>query len=70
ARLVLAPGEAQDATLEFDMRSLAYFDDAAQAWIAEPGDYLIQAGTSSEDLPLEATVTLKSEWREPARPAR
>lgn len=62
--MTLQPGETQNLTLELDMRSLAYFDPARRAWVADPGDFVLRAGQSSADLPQQVTVRLAAEWTE------
>lgn len=43
---VLATGERQELTVEFPLKSLASYDEAAAAWILEAGDYGIWVGES------------------------
>jgi beta-glucosidase len=65
AKVSLQPNETQNVTIKLDMRSLAYFDDAREAWVADPGDFELLIGTSSTDLPRRARVSLASEWVQP-----
>ena len=44
------------------MRSLAYFDDARAAWLAEAGEFEVLIGTSSTDLPIKLRLTLTGAW--------
>jgi len=39
-------------------RRLAYYEVATMTWVVEPTDYLVEVGSSSEDLPLSATLTV------------
>lgn len=57
----LRPGEAQQLTLVFDLRDLASYDTKKAAWILEPGDYVLRAGTSSRDAKAVAVVRLDGE---------
>jgi len=57
----LKPGEAQELTLAFDIRDLASYDAARAAWILEPGDYVLRAGTSSRDTKAAAILRLDTE---------
>ena len=50
--------------LELDMRSLAYFDDARNAWVAGAGDFELRLGQSSADLPITLPFRLLEEWSE------
>ena len=57
----LKPGEAQRLALSFDLRDLASYDTKNAAWILEPGDYVLRAGTSSRDTKAAAVVRLDEE---------
>ena len=63
-KVTLQAGETQQVTLQLDMRSLAYFDPARRAWVADPGDFVLRVGQSSVDLPQTVTVRLAAEWVE------
>jgi beta-glucosidase len=65
AKVHLDAGQAQAVQLTLDMRSLAYFDDAQQAWVAEAGEFELLVGQSSADLPLRARFALAAPWTEP-----
>lgn len=62
AKVMLQPNQAQDVTLTLDMRSLAYYDDMRQAWVADAGDFELLIGTSSADLSRTARVQLVRDW--------
>ncbi len=55
----LAPGETKHVTLTLDARSFSYWDDSAQQWAIDPGKFIIRVGDSSENTPLNATLTMK-----------
>lgn len=59
AKLDLVPGETQIVTLTVDERSLAYYDDAKAAWIAEAGEFEALIGHSSADLRLRSMFRLE-----------
>jgi beta-glucosidase len=65
AKVYLAAGQAQAVQLTLDMRSLAYYDDALDAWVAEAGEFELLVGQSSADLPLRTRFALAAPWREP-----
>ncbi|MGA9564911.1 MAG: glycoside hydrolase family 3 C-terminal domain-containing protein [Candidatus Korobacteraceae bacterium] len=58
-KIQLNPGESKDVTLTVPAMYLSIYDEASQGWKLLPGSYTFMAGTSSKDLPLSATVTLK-----------
>ena len=66
AKVYLDAGQAQAVRVALDMRSLAYFDDAQRAWVAEAGEFEVLVGQSSADVPLRARFTLAAPWREAA----
>lgn len=65
AKLSLQPGETQTATLRLGMRSLAWFDEEAAAWVAEPGRFELRIGASSQDIRARASFRLTGPWSEP-----
>jgi beta-glucosidase len=67
AKVYLDAGQAQTVQLVLDMRSLAYYDDAQQAWIAEAGDFDVFVGQSSADRALRTRFSLAAPWRESTR---
>ena len=56
AKRMLAPGETTTVEIALDARAFAHWDQAAQEWCADAGDYRIAVGLSSADTPLVATL--------------
>ncbi|MEF8795625.1 MAG: glycoside hydrolase family 3 C-terminal domain-containing protein [Salinivenus sp.] len=58
-KVALDPGET--ATVQFALRGrdFAAWDDRRDRWTVESGAYEVRVGTSSRDLPLRQTVTIK-----------
>jgi len=54
----LAPGESKSVILRLDPLCLSIFNPDKDAWELVPGEYMIQAGGSSRDLPLRASIHL------------
>ena len=48
------------------MRDLARWDRRADEWVADAGEYLVWAGTSSRDLTEPDTLVLTERWTSPA----
>jgi beta-glucosidase len=59
AKVELKPGESRPVTVSLDSRAFSYFDPAADAWRADPGEYTISVGQSSRQLDLTGKVALK-----------
>ena len=57
-RATLAPGHANDVTLHVAPRQLSYWSSAGQRWILGTGVRRILVGSSSRDLPLQATTPI------------
>ncbi len=59
-KVALNPGESKDVTFTLDKRSFAYWNEAIHDWHVETGDFTIEVGASSRDLPLCETVKVES----------
>lgn len=57
-RIHLEPGEAQELSFTIDRKHLELLD-ADMKWVVEPGDFVLMAGTSSEDIRLNGTLTVE-----------
>lgn len=62
-RVHLAPGEATTVRLTLDPRDLAYFDEAARAWVAPPGTYEVLVGANARDIRLRGRFEFQEERR-------
>ncbi|MBN2388284.1 MAG: glycoside hydrolase family 3 C-terminal domain-containing protein [Anaerolineales bacterium] len=58
AKLALKPGQAKTVSFTLDERSLAYYDPVRKAWVAEPGEFEVLAGSSSADIRVRAKFSL------------
>lgn len=58
AKVSLEPGATATVTLQLDRKSLAYWDDARHAWVAEAGTFEVLAGSSSHDIRARAEFQL------------
>jgi beta-glucosidase len=63
AKVELAPNEKKTVTLSIARDALAYFDDRAHEWVAEPGTFEVLVGASSQDIRASATFELIGEGR-------
>ena len=60
AKIELAPGETKTVTLSLPPRAFASYDVVAHAWIARPGEYRIDIGSSSRDVRGSANLRITS----------
>jgi len=61
AKVRLKPGESLQVKVGLQPTALAYYDEIGKNWKADAGDYQIEVGTSSRDILLKSTVTLKAD---------
>ncbi|WP_157250285.1 glycoside hydrolase family 3 C-terminal domain-containing protein [Nonomuraea typhae] len=66
AAVRLEPGQSRAVTIRIPRDDLAYFDLATGSWLVEELDYHVEAGASSRDIRLSATVRVTGDPREPA----
>ena len=57
ARVKLAAGESKQVSVPVSRDRLTIYDEASDSWKLIPGKYEIRVGGSSEDLPLQETVS-------------
>lgn len=60
-RISLKPGETKTATVLLDGRAFAYYDADAKHWHADPDEFEILVGRSSQDIELRDKLTLPAE---------
>jgi len=65
AKVELAAGEEQRATVTIEPRLLASFDARRQRWHIIAGDYRFEVGSSSADLVQGGVARLSEAWRRP-----
>lgn len=58
-RIHLEPGETQELFFTIDRKHLELLD-ADMKWVVEPGDFVLMAGASSEDIRLNGTLTVEA----------
>jgi beta-glucosidase len=57
-KVSLKPGESKRVTLKLDRRAFSFYDVKKLDWIAEPGDFRILVGGSSDNIRLQGKFTL------------
>ncbi|MBQ9184795.1 MAG: glycoside hydrolase family 3 C-terminal domain-containing protein [Bacteroidales bacterium] len=58
-KIYLEPGESRRVEFTVGKDALSWFDAGKHAWVAEPGDFEAQLGTSSTDIRATVNFTLK-----------
>jgi beta-glucosidase len=58
ARVRLEPGQGKRVNIPLRIRDLRVWDTKADDWAIEPGPVRLRVGPSSNNLPLEQTVTI------------
>jgi len=58
SKVKLNPGEKKDVSVEVDPKYLSIFNPDQNGWQFVPGDYIIQVGGSSRNLPLKQSLRL------------
>ena len=66
-KILLQPGESKEVSFTLDKRSFAYWNEEIHDWYAETGEYIIEAGDSSRNLPVRAAVKVESTIELPRR---
>lgn len=61
ARVVLKPGETREVSLTLDERAWAVYDVARPGWHVPGGLYELRLGSSSRDLPAQATIEVEGD---------
>jgi beta-glucosidase len=58
-KIGLKPGELKSVQFTIDKNALSFFDPKTKEWIAESGEFEVIIGSSSQDIKLKDTFTLK-----------
>jgi len=64
-KVELKPGESKEVSFILSKRSFAHWNTQIHDWYVESGDFSIEAGDSTANLPLKATVKVESTVRLP-----
>jgi beta-glucosidase len=60
AKVHLEPGEAREVTVRLDQRAFSFWSELLGRWVVEAGDFAVEVGHHSRDLPLTRTVTVEA----------
>jgi beta-glucosidase len=56
AKAALEPGASERVTIDLDLRAFSFWSEVHRRWVVEAGDFLVEVGRHSRDLPLTQTV--------------
>jgi beta-glucosidase len=59
-RVVLKPGETKTVNFRLNKRSMAFYDVNKKDWAAEPGEFEVLIGSSSQDIRLKGAFVLEA----------
>ena len=57
-KVELAPGEVRRVTVDLDQRAFSYWSESLGRWVVEGGEFVVEVGHHSRDLPLTASVQI------------
>lgn len=60
-RIELKAGEKQTVSIPLDSRALSFYDPDKACWIAEAGEFAIHVGSSSRDIRLKGSFSLRND---------
>jgi beta-glucosidase len=62
-KVSLKPGETRHVTVALDQRALSYYDADSKQWQADPGEFEVLVGHSSDQIELRGKIN----WTQPSR---
>jgi beta-glucosidase len=57
-KVTLDPGESSQVTLTLGQRAFSFWSELLERWVVEAGDFAVEVGHHSRDLPLSRTVSV------------
>ena len=58
AKVSLEPGESRQVTITLDQRAFSFWSELLGTWVVEAGEFAVEVGRNSRDLPLARSVTI------------
>ncbi len=58
AKVSLEPGESRQVTVTLDQRAFSFWSELLGTWVVEAGEFAVEVGRHSRDLPLTSTVAV------------
>ncbi|MFV0458708.1 MAG: glycoside hydrolase family 3 C-terminal domain-containing protein [Actinomycetales bacterium] len=60
ARIELEAGATGRVSIPLDQRAFSFWSDVHGRWVVEAGDFAVEVGTHSRDLPVQQTITVEA----------
>ena len=57
-KIAVEVASTTNASINFNITDLAYFNEKSNKWVIEPGDYKVSVGSSSKDIRLTTTIRI------------
>ena len=57
-KVSLEPGESRQVTVTLDQRAFSFWSELLERWVVEAGEFAVEVGHHSRDLPLTGTVAI------------
>ena len=58
AKVSLEPGKSRQVTITLDQRAFSFWSELLSTWVVEAGEFAVEVGRHSRDLPLARSVTI------------
>ncbi len=58
AKVSLEPGKSRQVTITLDQRAFSFWSELLGTWVVEAGEFAVEVGRHSRDLPLARSVTI------------
>lgn len=60
AKVALEPGQARQVEVRLEQRAFSFWSDLLGRWVVEAGEFAVEVGHNSRDLPLTSTVEVEA----------
>jgi beta-glucosidase len=59
SKIFLQPGESKTVDINIKVSDLAWYDQTTKGWVTDPGEFVLQLGSSSRNIIQKASVTVQ-----------
>ena len=61
-KIFLEVGEEKEINFELKKEAFSFYDDTKSCFLVEPGEFVIEAASSSRDVRLQAGITIENSY--------